>query len=377
MNYYKIINRFTLKLLPVWILLMAGCQPKEMDATTTQSNITSATSEEIMFNETQMLLANITTQPVKSQEIGETVVVSGKLVADEDQVQTISSRVQGRIEKLFVKETGREIKKGDPVYEIYSESLLTLQREYLLAKEQFEKLSSPSNQYESFFNAAARKLSLYGLSDVQIKTLGESKNIQPTFTFHSPVGGSVKSIDVVEGQTVAEGATLYQLENNRVLWLEAELFPSEPKLAKPENTVSVRIGGLENEMVEATIFFVSPELASKSVLTIMRARIKNENGTLRAGMPAEVFISHSTTKGIAIPSNAVIRDQHGSRVYVKQGANTFRPQMVETGLEDGNRIEIKSGLNEKDTIAVTGAYLIYSEYILKRGDEPMAAMHEH
>jgi membrane fusion protein, copper/silver efflux system len=364
-------------LFPIWILLMAACQQKPMDATGMQSNTASPTSDKIMFNETQMMLANITTQSVKTQEIGETVVVNGKLVADDDGVQAISSRVQGRIEKLFVKETGREIKKGDPVYEIYSESLLTMQREYLLAKEQFEKLGSSSNRYESFFNAAARKLSLYGLSDAQIKKLGESKDIQTTFTFRSPVEGSVKSIDVVEGQTVAEGATLYQLENNRTLWLEAELFPLEAKLTKPGNTVSVRIGGLENEMVPATIFFVSPEIASKSLLTIVRARIKNQDGKLKAGMPAEVFFSHSTTKGITIPTGAVIRDQHGSRVYVKHGANTFRPQMVKTGIEDGNKIEIKSGLKETDTVAVTGAYLIYSEYILKRGGEPMAAMHEH
>jgi Cu(I)/Ag(I) efflux system membrane fusion protein len=93
-------------------------------------------------------------------------------------------------------------------------------------------------------------------------------------------------------------------------------------------------------------------------------------------MQGQVFFSHSAKKAWAIPVDAVIRDGKGSHVYVQKGLNTFRAQMVKTGIEDFEKVEITEGLIEGDTVAVTGAYLLYSEIILKKGTDPMAG-HSH
>ena len=89
-----------------------------------------------------------------------------------------------------------------------------------------------------------------------------------------------------------------------------------------------------------------------------------------------MFLTHSEREAIAVPSDAVIRDGSGAHVYVQRGNNTFRPQMVKTGVENFDQVEITEGINEGDTVAVSGAYLLYSEIILKRGTDPMAG-HSH
>ena len=335
-----------------------------------------ANSNDLMLSDSQVKLANITTQTVTTQPIGQSVVVNARLVENEELTEVISSRAAGRIEKLFVKETGRTVRKSEPLYELYSEALLTLQKEYLLAKEQYESLGATEKRYGSFLKAAERKLLLYGLSQGQIDKLGQGKDIQPRVTFLSPVSGVVTEISVAEGQYVSEGGSLYKIEDIRKLWIEAELYPSETALIKTGDKINVRVSGFENSPVETTITFLSPEYRSNTQVTVMRAAIKNPDMVFKPGMQAQVIFSHSAKKGLAVPVDAVIRDGKGTHLYVQNGKNTFKPQMVKTGLEDFDRVEIVEGINEGDTVAVTGAYLLYSEIILKKGVNPMAG-HDH
>ncbi len=360
-------------LLLVIVLVTVNCEEKQSTAMAPPATTIPA-SNEMMFNDSQMKLANITTEAVTMRDIGEKIVLNGKLVTNEDNVEVVSARVSGRIEKLFVKETGKIITKGEPLYELYSEQLLTMQKEFLFAKEQYETLGADEKRYASFLAAAERKLVLFGMTKEQIGKLVNAKKADSRITFVSPSAGITRQINVSEGQSVQEGTTLYQLENIQTLWVEAELYPSETTLIRIGDLVEVSVDGVEN--LQARITFLSPEIRGNSQVTILRAVVDNHDGVLRAGTQAQIFLSRSQKKTITLPIDAVIRDQHGAHVYVQQGRNTFRPRMVSLGIEDGNRVEITEGLNEADTVAMTGAYLIYSEYILKRGADPMA-VHQH
>lgn len=333
-------------------------------------------SNDLILTDSQIKLANVTTQKVSNQLIGQTIVVNGRLTVNEDLSEVVSSRAAGRIEKLYVKETGRTIQKGEPLYQLYSERLLTLQREFLLAKEQYETLGSTENRYKSFYDAAKRKLVLYGLTEGQVNRLGESKAVQNSITLLSPATGVVTEVSVAEGQYVSEGTSLMKIENIGNLWLEAELYPNETSLAKVGDQIKVRVSGYGTESVDARINFLSPEYRANSQIVVMRASLNNPDQKYKPGMQVQVFFSHSSKKALAIPVDAVIRDGKGTHVYVQRGPNTFRPTMVKTGIEDFEKVEITEGLMDGDTVAVTGAYLLYSEIILKKGTDPMAG-HSH
>jgi Cu(I)/Ag(I) efflux system membrane fusion protein len=334
----------------------------------------SATGNDLMLSESQIKLANITIEKITMKALGQTMVINGRLAVNEEASEILSSKVAGRIEKLFIKETGRSVQKGEPLYELYSETLLTLQKEYLLAKEQFETLGKQEKRYESFLKASEKKLLLYGLTKKQIEQLGQSKSAQSRITFLAPASGIATEINVVEGQYIAEGAALYKIENISTLWLEAELYPQETSLVKIGDKINVRITGYESSAVDARVTFLSPEYRANTQITNMRAEVKNPDMKLKPGMQAQVLFIHSTKKGLAIPIDAVIRTEKGAHVYVQTENNTFQPRMIKTGLEDFEQVEITEGLTEGETVAVSGAYLLYSEIILKKGIDPMAGL---
>ena len=332
-------------------------------------------STDLMLTDSQMKLANITTQEVSTRPVGQTIAITGQLKVDEQKSEVISSRAAGRIEKLFAKETGQSIRRGEPLYVLYSEMLLTLQQEYLLAKEQYESLGDTEKRYKSFLDAAERKLLLYGLSKSQISQLNRS-SLDPRVTFLSPSSGIITELRAAEGQYVSEGSSLYKIEDIGSLWVEAELYPNETSLMKIGDKISVRVSGSEMNTVETTVTFLSPEFRNNTQITIMRASVDNPGNLLKPGQFAQVYLTHSSREAIAVPVDAVIRDAQGSHVYLQAGQNTFRPQMVETGVEGFEQVEITEGLKVGDTVAISGAYLLYSEIILKKGTNPMAG-HNH
>jgi membrane fusion protein, copper/silver efflux system len=360
-----------------FLLLLLSCkeQQKTNEHAKHVPTKSAARDNAIMLSESQIRLANITTQQAKKRNVGATNVISGTLTTDKQKSAGINSRAAGRVEKLFIKEIGAPIRKGDPLYALYSESLLTLQQEYLLAKEQYETLGKTEKRYKSFFEAAEGKLLLYGLTKTQINQI-DKNSVVPRITFHSPTSGIVTEIKVEEGQYVDEGTLLYNVEDIESLWVEAELYPGEVALVRAGDKIIVKINGFESSPLEASVDFISPEYKSNSQILLMRAKIKNPGLQFKSGQQAQVLFTHSSKEAIAIPTDAVIRDGKGAHVYVQSGRAIFRPRMVKTGVEGFDQVEITEGLTEGDTVAVTGAYLLYSEIVLKQGGDPMAG-HGH
>jgi Cu(I)/Ag(I) efflux system membrane fusion protein len=337
---------------------------------------TACNSNDVMLNDTQVLLANITTQPVTKTSVGQTIAINARLTANEERSEVIGSRAAGRVEKLHIKESGRNVRAGDPLYELYSETLLTLQREYLLAREQYLSLGKTESRYQSFLTAAEKKLLLYGLTKQQIEELGRSKTTQPGITFLAPTSGVITEVNATEGQYLPEGGNLYRIENIDKLWVEAELYANESNYVRIGDKVTIQVSGFESDPVDAKIVFLSPEFRANTQIILMRAELKNRKQQFRPGMQAQVLFSHSSHEAIAVPPDAVIHEGKGSHVYIQVGRNTFRPQMVKTGIENFQQVEIMEGLEEKDTVVITGAYLLYSEIVLKKGGDPIAG-HNH
>jgi membrane fusion protein, copper/silver efflux system len=360
----------------VFFIGLLGCSQENKQPEQTAPVQMKVVSNELMLSDSQIKLANITTQVVMMQNIAQTLPVNARLVTNEEMSEVISARVTGRVEKLFVKESGRMINKGEPLYELYSESLLTFQKEYLLALEQHKAMNAVDSRYEDYLNSARKKLLLYGLTDKQIDRLKDANDIQPRITFLATASGVVKEIKVAEGQYLNEGDALYQLENISKLWVEAELYPSELQYVKAGDRISVQVAGYNNSTAEAIVTFLSPEYRANTQVTVLRATLNNPSSQWKPGMQAQVFLKHSVNTSLAIPTDAVIRDQRGTHVYIQTVDNTFVPKMVKTGVENFDFVEIIEGLKEGEIVVVTGAYLLYSEIILKNGRDPMMG-HNH
>lgn len=333
---------------------------------------TGAKATEIMLSAGQMQLANVTVQPIASGTIGNSTVLNARLAADQQQADVISSRVAGRIERLAVKETGQPIRKGQVLYEIYSEPLLTQQQEYLMALRQTEELKEP--RYETFRRAAEQKLRLYGMTEPQIAQLAKTRQLQPRIPFVAPAGGTVTEIAASEGQYVGEGALLYRLVNLSQLWVEAELYAGEARYVKVGDRLPVEVVGAGGNLpLTARVTFINPEYRAGTQVLVMRAVLPNPGGRFQPGQQARVLLRHGVQRGLTLPVDAVVRAGEGAVVFVQTTAGTFQPRKVKTGTETDQQVAITSGLNGDETVAMSGAYLLYSELILKKGLNPITA----
>jgi Cu(I)/Ag(I) efflux system membrane fusion protein len=328
---------------------------------------TEGNAHELMLNESQIALANITTMVVGTGNLDNYKRLNGRLAVDPQRTVYISSRVPGRIEQLYVKETGVAIRKGQPLYKIYSEQLAGLQQEYLLATEQ--SASFPDNDRFKQIEAAARqKLLLYDVPPYTLDQIKQQKKTDPYVTYTASVNGVVAALQAGEGQYVAEGSAIMQLEDYDVLWVEADVYPAELDQVASGKKVKVVVSGWENQPLNMQIDFITPALQTGTQLAQVRGAVPNPNHQWQPGMQANIYLPAGDRSNVlTLPVDAVIRDEKGTQVWLKKGRDRFVPRTVKIGTENFDRVEIKEGLEEGDNVVVTGAYLLYSEYVLKKG----------
>lgn len=325
----------------------------------------------LQLSDTQQQLANVTTALVGGDAVGNQTYLNARLAMNPEQTHLISSRLPGRIEVLHVKETGVGIRKGQPLYRIYSEELLTLQQEYLLMEEQARKLQD-GKRFQELAVAARQKLLLLGQTHAQVDELKRSGKTAPYVSFISPASGTVAELIVTEGQYVDEGSLLMRLEGFDRLWVEADIYPREAEGIQTAMTLHVLSPESGQEHIPMKVDFISPALGSGSQTLQIRGSIQNP-GNWRPGMPVSVLLpGRAESDQLSLPVDAVIREGDATHVWVEVKEGIFEPRSVVTGDESADRVAILKGLKKGERVVVTGAYLLYSEFILKKGAHPLA-----
>ncbi|TDN36927.1 efflux RND transporter periplasmic adaptor subunit [Hymenobacter sp. UV11] len=328
---------------------------------------------EVMLTNQQIQLANIRVEALGTGTERARTLLTGTLAADATQTSTVSSRVSGRVEHLFVRQTGEPIRRGAPLVSIYSEQLQALQQEYLLSLAQQRAVGENVNQYERLVEAARQKLRLLGMSSGQLRTLAATGRPTPALTFYSPQAGLVQEVGVTEGQYVGEGTLLVSLTNLSSLWVEAQLYPGEVAGIRLGQSVQVQVAGFADAYT-GKVVFLSPELQGNSKVTLLRVQLANPDGQLQPGMQANVNLASPSSTALALPQDAVLRDSQGSYVWQQLNANNFRRLKVTTGSETDQTVAITGGLDAGTKVVVSGAYLLESEYALYQGADPMGGM---
>lgn len=314
----------------------------------------------------QQALANIKTMAAGSGDFNNFTRLNARLVTDPQQTNFVSSRVAGRIEKLYVKETGVQVSKGQALYQIYSEQLSTLQQEYLVMHAQAQSFPG-DERFAQMEKAAKQKLLLYGQSESQIKSLVNQQKVSPYVTWFATHSGIVAELLVTEGQYVAEGGSIMRLESYDKLWVEADLYPAEADRVKKGQQLTVIVTGSEDKPQTMQVEFINPAIGSGTQMLQVRGTIPNPGNVWQAGMQAMVLLPSTVKQAeLLLPIDAVIRSGDGAQVWVQTASGKYEPREVTLGEESFDKVEIKSGIRAGEQVVISGAYLLYSEYLLKK-----------
>lgn len=321
----------------------------------------------LTLSENQQTLANITTMVVGSGRIDDHLAINGRFAVNPEETNFISSRNAGRIEKLYIKETGIAVRKGQAIYTMYSEQLLTLQQEYLMTYKQAKQFAA-DKKFQDIFDAAQEKLLLYGQTQQQLSALLNAGKASPYITVYATNSGVVAEVLVTEGQYVGEGASILRLEGYQSMWVEADIYPREASLVKEGQKLTVLAANNTADPLSMDVQFITPSYQSSTQIMQLRGTVSNIEQNLQAGMPATILLPRASTNNtLTVPSNAIIRNGKTNHVWVKLEKEKFEPRAIEVGVESFDQTEITSGLEAGDLVVVTGAYLLYSESVLKKG----------
>lgn len=333
-------------------------------------------TDDIELSDQQIQLGNIIVDTIRKGNIGNEIELTATLNLNASQINSISARVMGRIEKLYVKTTGDYVAKGAPLYELYSEELNNAKQEYIAALQRRSLFKEQSLiDFDKLIESARTKLRLWGMTHSQINALETQKNAPLTTRFYSTESGYVTSLDVTEGEYVMEGGTIVQLADLSTLWAEAQVYTSQLYQIPKNALATVHIPGTEKNL-KGRIKFVNPEVATETRINLLRIVVPNEGNQLKPGMSVLVTVQTANRNSLVLPTDAVIRDANGATIWVQTGKNKFSSKMVTTGLESNGLIEVVTGLQEGDAVVVRGTYLLHSEFVFKRGTDPMAG-HGH
>lgn len=341
---------------------------------------TQTAMDEIQLNDEQMQLGNIVADTIHQGILGDKLVLTATLNADETKVNSVNARIGGRVDRLYFKSAGDFVSKGAHLYDLYSEELNNAKQEYLAALERKKIQDNSIIDFDKLINSAKTKLLLWGMSEVQITALAEAEKSSPVTAFYSNVSGYITELPVTEGQYIMEGGTVMKIADLSTLWAEAQVYSSQLSGINENEKALVEFPDMPGKKITGSVQFINPEIVPGTRINLLRVNVPGSGG-LKPGMPAYVTLTRREEKSLTLPMDAVLRDGKMSVVWVKTGENSFKMRMVETGIETGDRIAIRSGLKEGDIVVTNGAYLINSEYIFKKGTNTMGGMdmstHQH
>jgi len=350
------------------------CPICNMQLTAVKKSTEQQNNNELQLSPEQMQLGNIQVDTIGKEFVGNQMILTGTLNFDQTKVNEVSARVGGRIEKLYFKKIGDYVSKGAPLYDIYSEELNNAKQEYLLALQKKETLGNSIINFDDIIDAAKNKLLLWGMSEQQIKNLNKDALANTKTTFFSTASGYITQLNLQEGDYVSEGGSIVKLAGLSDLWVEAQVYATQLSQLNKAKDVTIQIPDIPGKTIPGKISFQNPELNPATRINLIRINIPNKDNQLKPGMSAYITVKTGGVNALFLPSDAVLRDGKMAVVWIETSQNKFKSVMVETGMESGNRIEIKSGIHQNDVVVTSGAYLLQSEYVFRKGASPMEGM---
>lgn len=320
----------------------------------------------------------VRTEPVIRRSLSRTIRTVGLITYDEPRQYSVNSKIDGWIERLFVNQEGQQVKKGQPLMELYSPELVAAQQEYLLALQSSKKLAQSSfpeiaESAKRLLEASRTRLKYWDISAKQIAALENTGQAHKTLTLYSPQSGVVTMKKVIQGMRVMAGEELLQVSDLSRVWVNADIYEYELPWVKVGQTARVELPFGTGKVLEGKITYIYPYLQNETRTVKARIELPNPGMELKPDMYANVQIATTAVEDVlAIPVNAVLNSGKGQTVFVALGEGKFEPRTINTGVSDeSGLVEITSGLNEGDVVVVSAQFMFDSESKLREAIQKM------
>ncbi|MCB1911686.1 MAG: efflux RND transporter periplasmic adaptor subunit [Rhodocyclaceae bacterium] len=305
----------------------------------------------------------VKTAMAKLRALDAEVRAVGRVEINERAIHDVAPRFEGWIERLHVNASGDPVKRGQPLFSVYSPELVSAQKELAIAREL--KLDAPDADPAA--RAAAARLAEAArerLANWQVAA--PDGKVASRLTFRSPATGFVLEKKAVEGMRFMAGTAIYRIADLSTVWVIADVYEKDLARVKVGDVAKVTLDAFPDQKFEARLTYLYPTLNAATRTTPVRLELANRDGLLRPGMFAHVDIaSAGSALRLTVPKSALIDTGERQVVLRVEGEGRFKPQPVKIGLRGRDHVEILEGLEDGAEVVVAANFLIDAESNLK------------
>ena len=358
---------------------MTPAGAKSMEGMEGMPGMPAASSGAVVIPAVFKQLIGVRSAPAARATLEQEIRTVGTVGYDERGFTQVTLKISGWVREVFVNSIGRPVRKGEPLFTLYSPDLLITQDEYLLAlKTQAQLAASPLGEAKA--NAAAlvasarERLRLWDLTDEQIIALERRGKAEPSLTVYAPASGIVLTREAVPGKYVEPGTTLYEVADLSTVWISADIYESEVKAVTLNQQASLTLAAYPGETFLGTVAYIYPTLNTEARTVRVRLELPNSGLKLKPGMFGNVRLQTEVVKTLVVPKEAVLETGLRQLVFMDRGQGRYEPASVKLGRRSQDDVEVLEGLKEGDQIVTSANFLLDAESKLASASSMQAMM---
>lgn len=332
----------------------------------------------VMLNPSTEQLIGVRYAEVRRMDMKRTLRTVGLVQMDEEKISRVHVKIAGWIEKVDLDYVGKLVKKGQPLFTLYSPDLVSTEQEYLIAHQGQEYLSKAPyadavSGANSLLKATRDRLKLWDITDAQIQALGKSGKAERTMTLYSPISGFVISRNAYEQQYVTPETDLYDIADLSTIWVYVDIYEYEAPYVHIGQPASMQLSYFPGKTYRGRVAYVYPTLDPKTRTIKVRLEFPNPNYTLKPDMYADVQLGIDYGKQLVVPSGAVLNSGTRQVVFIAKPGGYFEPREIKVGDQFDGEYAVLAGLKPGEKIVASGNFLIDSESRLGAAMQGMMA----
>ena len=334
----------------------------------------------IRLDPAQRQAIGLTYGVVERRPVEKVIRTVGRFDYDERKLAEVTLKVGGWIQDLFADYTGKPVRRGDPLFSLYSPDLFTAEQEYLLALETRSRLADSRvpgarESANSLARVARERLRLWDLDDRQIRALEEARKPELYVKIHSPTEGVVVEKNALRGQAVQPGMTLYKIADLSTIWVYADVYEYELPVVHEGLEARITTAYTPGEAFTARVAYVYPTLDPKTRTGRVRFELANpERQPLRPDMYGDVEMHVDLGERLVVPETAILDSGRRQLAFVDGGDGRLEPREVRLGQRFEGAVEVLEGLAAGERVVTSANFLVDSESRLQAAESMMGMM---
>jgi Cu(I)/Ag(I) efflux system membrane fusion protein/cobalt-zinc-cadmium efflux system membrane fusion protein len=320
----------------------------------------------IQLSPQRMQSIGVSVGTVESMQVNDEIRIYGNIQANERRVAYVQTRFAGWIRQVYADAIGDFVRKGQPLFTIYSPDLVASEQEYLLAKKNVAALEQSSvsgvaDGAASLTNAAMARLQQWEIPESELKKLDTTGEVITDLTFNSPASGYITERNALPNTYAQPETRLYTIADLSDVWVYAQIFQDDAGRIKPGDLAEVTLDAYPGRIFRGRVDYLLPQLDMATRTLPVRLVFPNPGLKLRPGMYVNVSVKLPLGRQLVVPEAAVFHSGMKNLIFTYAGQGNIAPHEVELGAHVGDQFVVSKGVTAGEQIVTSANFLIDSE----------------